>query len=220
MEDGGTLRIDEDFTGTVQTLTVSETADIKLSGGTYGTITGSRQKAGTLLKYNEKTGEKYFAFQKQDGTFVRYDQRISSETPLKNVTVVGCPDKGLTEACGETCEYCDGALRCRIGASGYRDMSDAIRDVPDGGTITLLRDYSAVYNISANVDRAYTIDLNGYSVRKNSGGISLVVFAGTPKLMDSKGGGVIAGLEIDSQLGLKNWKVCWPAGSFCAERSN
>ncbi len=202
VEDGGTLRVDEDFTGTVQTLTVSETADIKLSGGTYGTITGSRQKAGTLLKYNEKTGEKYFAFQKQDGTFVRYDQRILSETPLKNVTVVGCPDKGLTEACGETCEYCDGALRCRIGASGYRDMSDAIRDVPDGGTITLLRDYSAVYNISANVDRAYTIDLNGYSVRKNSDGISLVVFAGTPKLMDSKGGGVIAGLEIDSKLSL------------------
>ena len=202
VEDGGTLRVDEDFTGTVQTLTVSETADIKLSGGTYGTITGSRQKAGTLLKYNEKTGEKYFAFQKQDGTFVRYDQRIPSETPLENVTVVGCPDKGLTEACGETCEYCDGALRCRIGASGYRDMSDAIRDVPDGGTITLLRDYSAVYNISANVDRAYTIDLNGHSVRKNSGGISLVVFAGTPKLMDSKGGGVIAGLEIDSKLGL------------------
>ena len=202
VEDGGTLRVDEDFTGTVQTLTVSETADIKLSGGTYGTITGSRQKAGTLLKYNEKTGEKYFAFQKQDGTFVRYDQRISSETPLKNVTVVGCPDKGLTEACGETCEYCDGALRCRIGASGYRDMSDAIRDVPDGGTITLLRDYSAVYNISADVDRAYTIDLNGHSVRKNSGSISLAVFAGTPKIMDSQGGGVIAGLEIDSKLGL------------------
>ena len=202
VEDGGTLMVDEGFTGTVQTLTVSETADVKLSGGTYRTITGSRQKAGTLLNYNTATGEKYFAFQKQDGTFVRYDQRISSETPLKNVTVVGCPDKGLTEACGETCEYCGGALRCRIGAAGYRNMSDAIRDVPDGGTITLLRDYSAVYNISANVDRAYTIDLNGHSVRKNSGGISLVVFAGTPKLMDSKGGGVIAGLEIDSKLGL------------------
>ena len=202
VENGGTLRVDEGFTGTVQTLTVSETADIKLSGGTYGTITGSREKAGTLLNYNTVTGEKYFAFQKQDGTFARYDQRIPSETPLENVTVVGCPDKGLTEACGETCEYCDGALRCRIGASGYRDMSDAIRDVPDGGTITLLRDYSAVYNISADVDRAYTIDLNGHSVRKNSGGISLAVYAGTPKIIDSKGGGVIAGLEIDSKLGL------------------
>ena len=202
VEDGGTLRIDEDFTGTVQTLTVSETADIKLSGGTYGTITGSRQKAGTLLNYNTVTGEKYFAFQKQDVTFARYDQRILPETPLENVTVVGCPDQQLTEACGETCEYCDGALRCRIGASGYRDMSDAIRDVPDGGTITLLRDYSAVNNISADVDRAYTIDLNGHSVRKNRGSISLAVFAGTPKIMDSQGGGVIAGLEIDSQLGL------------------
>ena len=202
VEAGGRLMVDEDFTGTVQTLTVSETADIKLSGGTYRTITGSRQKAGTLLKYNTVSGEKYFAFQKQDGTFARYDQRISSETPLENVTVVYCRDKQLTEACGETCEYCDGALRCRIGASGYRDMSDAICDVPDGGTITLLRDYSAVYNISANVDRAYTIDLNGHSVRKNSGGISLVVFAGTPKLMDSKGRGVIAGLEIDSNLDL------------------
>ena len=202
VEDGGRLMVDDSFTGTVQTLTVSETADIKLSGGTYGTITGSRQKAGTLLKYNTVSGEKYFAFQKQDGTFVRYDQRILSETPLENVTVVGCPDKQLTEACGETCEYCDGALRCRIGASGYRDMSDAIQGVPDGGTITLLRDYSAVYNISANVDRAYTIDLNGHSVRKNSGGISLVVFAGTPKIIDSKGSGVIAGLEIDSELDL------------------
>ena len=202
VENGGTLMVDEGFTGTVQTLTVSETADVKLSGGTYRTITGSRQKAGTLLNYNTATGEKYFAFQKQDGTFARYDQRIPSETPLENVTVVGCPDKQLTEACGETCEYCDGALRCRIGAAGYRNMSDAIRDVPDGGTITLLRDYSAVTNISANVDRAYTIDLNGHSVQKDNGGISLAVYAGTPKIIDSKGGGVIAGLEIDSELGL------------------
>ena len=198
VEDGGTLMVDEGFTGTVQTLTVSETADVKLSGGTYRTITGSRQKAGTLLYDNNDA----LAFQKQDGSFARYDQRISSGTPLENVTVVGCPDKQLTEACGETCEYCGGALRCRIGAAGYRDMSDAIRDVPDGGTITLLRDYSAVNNISANVDRAYTIDLNGHSVRKNSGGISLAVYAGTPKIIDSKGGGVIAGLEIDSKLGL------------------
>ena len=202
VENGGTLMVDEGFTGTVQTLTVSETADVKLSGGTYRTITGSRQKAGTLLNYNTATGEKYFAFQKQDGTFARYDQRIPSETPLENVTVVGCPDKQLTEACGETCEYCGGALRCRIGAAGYRNMSVAIRDVPDGGTITLLRDYSAVTNISANVDRAYTIDLNGHSVRKDNGGISLAVYAGTPKIIDSKGGGVIAGLEIDSELGL------------------
>ena len=202
VENGGTLMVDEGFTGTVQTLTVSETADVKLRGGTYGTITGSREKAGTLLNYNTATGEKYFAFQKQDGTFARYDQRIPSETPLENVTVVGCPDKQLTEACGETCEYCGGALRCRIGAAGYRNMSDAIRDVPDGGTITLLRDYSAVTNISANVDRAYTIDLNGHSVRKDNGGISLAVYAGTPKIIDSKGGGVIAGLEIDSELGL------------------
>ena len=202
VENGGTLMVDEGFTGTVQTLTVSEKADVKLRGGTYGTITGLRQKAGTLLYYNTASGEKHLAFQKQDGTFARYDQRISSETPLKNVTVVGCQDKQLTEACGETCEYCDGALRCRIGASGYRDVSYAIRDVPDGGTITLLRDYSAVYNISANTDHAYTIDLNGHSVRRNSDGTSLVVYAGTPKIIDSKGRGVIAGLEIDSKLDL------------------
>ena len=199
VEDGGTLMVDEGFTGTVQTLTVSETADVKLSGGTYRTITGSRQKAGTLL-YNDNNHA--LAFQKQDGSFARYDQRISSETPLENVTVDFCRHEQLTEACGETCEYCGGALRCRIGAAGYRDMSNAIRDVPDGGTITLLRDYSAVNNISANVDRAYTIDLNGHSVQRNSGGISLAVYAGTPKIVDSKGGGVIAGLEIDSSLDL------------------
>ena len=199
VDDGGTLMVDEGFTGTVQTLTVSETADVKLSGGTYGTITGSRQKAGTLL-YNDDNHA--LAFQKQDGSFVRYDQRIPSETPLENVTVDFCRHEQLTEACDGACEYCNGALRCRIGAAGYRDMSDAIRDVPDGGTITLLRDYSAVTNISANVDRAYTIDLNGHSVRKNNGGISLAVYAGTPKIIDSKGGGVIAGLEIDSSLDL------------------
>ena len=197
VKDGGTLVVDEGFTGTVQTLTVSETADVKLSGGTYRTITGSRQKAGTLLNYNTATGEKYFAFQKQDGTFARYDQRIPSETPLENVTVVGCPDKQLTEACGETCEYCGGALRCRIGAAGYRNMRDAIRDVPDGGTITLLRDYSAVTNISANVDRAYTIDLNGHSTING-----WTVNAGTPKIIDSKGGGKIGQLSIDSSLDL------------------
>jgi len=199
VEDGGTLMVGEDFTGTVQTLTVSETADVKLLGGTYRTITGLREKAGTLL-YN---GNNYaLAFKKQDGSFARYDQRISSETPLKNVTVDFCRHEQLTEACDGACEYCNGALRCRIGAAGYRDMSDAIRDVPDGGTITLLRDYSAVTNISANVDRAYTIDLNGHSVQKNNGGISLAVYAGTPKIIDSKGGGVIAGLEIDSSLDL------------------
>ena len=202
VEDGGTLMVDEGFTGTVQTLTVSEKAEVKLLGGTYGTITGSREKAGTLLYYNTVSGEKRLAFQKRDGTFARYDQKILSETPLKNVTVVGCQDKQLTEACGETCEYCDGALRCRIGASGYRDMTKAIHEVRDGETITLLRDYSAVNNISANVDRAYTIDLNGHSVRKDRGSISLAVFAGTPKIMDSKGGGVIAGLSIDSSLDL------------------
>ena len=199
VENSGTLMVDEGFTGTVQTLTVSETAEVKLSGGTYRTITGSRQKAGTLL-YNDNNHA--LAFQKQDGSFARYDQRISSKTPLENVTVDFCRHEQLTEACGETCEYCGGALRCRIGAAGYRDMSNAIRDVPDGGTITLLRDYSAVNNISANVDRAYTIDLNGHSVQRNSGGISLAVYAGTPKIVDSKGGGVIAGLEIDSKLGL------------------
>ena len=62
VKDGGTLVVDEGFTGTVQTLTVSETADVKLRGGTYGTITGSREKAGTLL-YNNDT----LAFKKQDG---------------------------------------------------------------------------------------------------------------------------------------------------------
>lgn len=106
VENGGLLVVGEDFTGTVQTLTVSEKAEVKLLGGTYGTITGSREKAGTLL-YG---GNDALAFKKQDGSFVRYDQRIPSETPLENVTVAFCPHKQLTEACGETCEYCDGAL--------------------------------------------------------------------------------------------------------------
>ncbi len=63
VENGGLLMVGEDFTGTVQTLTVSERADVNLRGGTYGTITGLRQKAGTLLYYNTASGEKHLAFQ-------------------------------------------------------------------------------------------------------------------------------------------------------------
>lgn len=103
VEDGGSLIVGEDFTGTVQTLTVSETADVKLRGGTYRTITGSREKAGTLL-YG---GNDALAFKKQDGSFVRYDQRILSETPLEHVTVASCRHEQLTEACDGACEYCN-----------------------------------------------------------------------------------------------------------------
>ena len=201
VEAGGRLMVDEDFTGTVQTLTVSETADIKLSGGTYRTITGSRQKAGTLLKYNTVSGEKYFAFQKQDGSFARYDQRISSETPLENVTVDFCRHEQLTEACDGACEYCNGALGARIGSQGYWNLNTegdgAVYHVKNGETIVLLKDSDPTFGSSLNSDRAYTIDLKGHSTIKG-----WTVSAGAPKIVDSKGGGKISQLEIDSKLGL------------------
>ena len=201
VDDGGTLMVDEGFTGTVQTLTVSETADVKLSGGTYGTITGSRQKAGTLLNYNTVTGEKYFAFQKQDGTFARYDQRIPSETPLKNVTVAFCRHEQLTEACDGACEYCNGALGARIGSQGYWNLNTegngAVDNVKNGETIVLLKNSDPKFGSFLKSACAYTIDLNGHSTIKG-----WTVSAGTPKIIDSKGSGVIAGLEIDSKLDL------------------
>ena len=198
VENGGTLMVGEDFTGTVQTLTVLEKADVKLRGGTYGTITGSREKAGTLL-YN---GNNYaLAFKKQDGSFVRYDQRISSETPLENVTVDFCRHEQLTEACDGACEYCGGALGARIGSQGYWNLNTegdgAVYHVKNGETIVLLKNSDPKFGSSLNSDRAYTIDLNGHSTIKG-----WTVRAGTPKIIDSKGGGVIAGLEIDSKLGL------------------
>lgn len=119
VEDDGLLVVDEDFTGTVQTLTVSEKADVKLRGGTYGTITGSREKAGTLL-YGDNDA---LAFQKQDGSFARYDQRILSGTPLEKVTVAFCRHEQLTEACDGACEYCNGALGARIGSQGYWNLN-------------------------------------------------------------------------------------------------
>ena len=135
VEDDGLLVVDEDFTGTVQTLTVSENADVKLRGGTYGTITGSREKAGTLL-YG---GNDALAFKKQDGSFVRYDQRILSETPLENVTVAFCRHEQLTEACDGACEYCNGALGARIGSQGYWNLNSegdgAVYNVKNGETI-------------------------------------------------------------------------------------
>ena len=197
VEAGGTLMVGEDFTGTVQTLTVSETADVKLHGGTYGTITGLREKAGTLLYDNNDA----LAFQKQDGSFVRYDQRILSETPLKNVTVAFCRHEQLTEACDGACEYCNGALGARIGSQGYWNLNTegdgAVYNVKNGETIVLLKNSDPNFGSSLNSDRAYTIDLNGHSTIKG-----WTVRAGAPKIVDSKGGGNIGQLSIDSSLDL------------------
>ena len=198
VEGDGTLMVGEDFTGTVQTLTVLEKADVKLRGGTYETITGSREKAGTLL-YN---GNNYaLAFKKQDGSFVRYDQRISSKTPLENVTVAFCRHEQLTEACGETCEYCNGALGARIGSQGYWNLNTegngAVDNVKNGETIVLLKNSDPNFGSFLKSDCAYTIDLNGHSTIKG-----WTVSAGAPKIVDSKGGGKISRLEIDSKLGL------------------
>lgn len=196
VEDGGTLMVGEDFTGTVQTLTVSEKAGVNLRGGTYGTITGSREKAGTLL-YNNNA----LAFQKQDGSFVRYDQRIPSETPLENVTVAFCRHEQLTEACDGACEYCNAALGARIGSQGYWNLNTegdgAVYHVKNGETIVLLKDSDPNFGSSLNSDCAYTIDLNGHSTIKG-----WTVSAGAPKIVDSKGGGNIGQLSIDSSLDL------------------
>ena len=197
VENGGTLMVGEDFTGTVQTLTVSETADVKLSGGTYGTITGSREKAGTLL-YGDSDA---LAFQKQDGSFARYDQRILSETPLKNVTVAFCRHEQLTEACDGACEYCNAALGARIGSQGYWNLNTegdgAVYHVKNGETIVLLKDSDPNFGSALNSDCAYTIDLNGHSTING-----WTVGAGAPKIIDSKGGGNIGQLSIDSSLDL------------------
>ena len=196
VENGGTLMVGEDFTGTVQTLTVLEKADVNLRGGTYGTITGSREKAGTLL-YNNNA----LAFQKQDGSFVRYDQRIPSETPLENVTVAFCRHEQLTEACDGACEYCNAALGARIGSQGYWNLNTegdgAVYHVKNGETIVLLKDSDPNFGSSLKSDCAYTIDLNGHSTIKG-----WTVNAGTPKLIDSTGGGKIGQLSIDSSLDL------------------
>ena len=198
VEDGGTLMVGEDFTGTVQTLTVSEKADVNLRGGTYRTITGSREKAGTLL-YNNNA----LAFKKQDGSFARYDQRISSEseTPLENVTVDFCRHKQLTEACDGACEYCNAALGARIGSQGYWNLNTegdgAVYHVKNGETIVLLKDSDPNFGSFLKSDCAYTIDLNGHSTING-----WTVSAGAPKIVDSKGGGNIGRLEIDSKLGL------------------
>ena len=196
VEDGGLLMVGEDFTGTVQTLTVSENADVNLRGGTYRTITGSREKAGTLL-YNNNA----LAFQKQDGSFARYDQRISSETPLENVTVAFCRHKQLTEACDGACEYCNAALGARIGSQGYWNLNTegdgAVYNVKNGETIVLLKDSDPKFGSFLKSDCAYTIDLNGHSTIKG-----WTVNAGAPKIVDSKGGGKIGQLSIDSSLDL------------------
>lgn len=197
VEDDGLLVVDEDFTGTVQTLTVSEKADVKLRGGTYGTITGSREKAGTLL-YGDNDA---LAFQKQDASFARYDQRILSGTPLEKVTVAFCRHEQLTEACDGACEYCNGALGARIGSQGYWNLNTegdgAVYKVKNGETIVLLKNSDPNFGSALNSDCAYTIDLKGHSTING-----WTVRAGAPKIIDSKGGGNIGQLSIDSSLDL------------------
>lgn len=198
VEDGGSLMVGEDFTGTVQTLTVSEKAEVKLLGGMYGTITGLREKAGTLLYDGDNRA---LAFKKQDGSFARYDQRISSETPLENVTVDFCRHEQLTEACDGACEYCNGALGARIGSQGYWNLNTegdgAVYNVKNGETIVLLKDSDPIFGSSLKSDCAYTIDLKGHSTIKG-----WTVSAGAPKIVDSKGGGKISQLSIDISLDL------------------
>ena len=101
---------------------------------------------------------------------MRYDQRISSETPLENVTVAFCRHEQLTEACDGACEYCNGALGARIGSQGYWNLNTegdgAVYHVKNGETIVLLKDSDPNFGSSLNSDCAYTIDLKGHSTIK------------------------------------------------------
>ena len=67
----------------------------------------------------------------------------------------------------------------------------------NGDSIVLLKNSDPNFGSALNSDCAYTIDLKGHSTING-----WTVRAGAPKIIDSKGGGNIGQLSIDSSLDL------------------
>ena len=215
---GGTLLFDDDFSGTYGTIYVHggtltsanedqsainiKTLDISNSGakisfkaGNFGKIcfsgTSGSVKLGDLLGLQDNGVRSGCAFQKADGTFLRYDTVIDKDNPVENVKIAACLHDSVTSG---TCDYCGmenlvaavidggGAIGTYAADSNSEDdikesASYALAGWDDGvgnnRTLKLYVDFTSVdrtlnavksLSTSALLKTQRTIDLNGHTI--------------------------------------------------------
>ncbi len=182
--------------GTTSRLYMYSGCDVQLNGGTYGQILRHNDSctAGSIL-------EAGYAFQKEDGSFVRYNTEITNSNTLNNVTVVKCSahqDKDNDNLC----DYCNTNISSAAAkvttaqgetyyfmaeqdASGVQTVDASVASATD--TVTLLTDHLTINNANC------TIDLNGQTgITITASGSDLVVTDrgtnGTVALLDTTSG--------------------------------
>lgn len=190
----GTLQT-KDLQGTVGKLWIYSGAKVELNGGTYGQILRNSDSctAGSIL-------EAGYAFQKEDGSFVRYNTEITNSNTLNNVTVVKCSahqDKDNDNLC----DYCNTNITSAAAkvttaqgetyyfmaeqdASGVQTVDAAVASATD--TVTLLTDHLRINNANC------TIDLNGKR------GITITASGSDLVVTDSGTNGTVALLDTTS----------------------
>ena len=191
----GTLQT-KDLQGTVGKLWIYSGAKVELNGGTYGQILRNSDSciAGSILKAG-------YAFQKEDGSFVRYNTEITNSNTLNNVTVVKC-SAHQDEDNDKLCDYCNTNISSAAAkvttaqgetyyfmaeqdASGVQTVDASVASATD--TVTLLTDHLRINNANC------TIDLNGKrGITITASGSDLVVTDsgtnGTVTLLDTTSG--------------------------------
>lgn len=192
VQKNGTLQT-EDWQGTTSELYMYSGCNVQLNGGTYGQILRNSDSctAGSIL-------EAGYAFQKEDGSFVRYNTEITNSNTLNNVTVVKCSahqDKDNNTLC----DYCNTDITSAAAkvtttegktyyfmaeqdANGVKTVDAAVASATD--TVTLLANDLTINNANC------TIDLNGKTVAKITAGDSALVVegSGTVTLLDTTSG--------------------------------
>lgn len=192
VQKNGTLQA-EDWQGTTSELYMYSGCNVQLNGGTYGQILRNSDSctAGSIL-------EAGYAFQKEDGSFVRYNTEITNSNTLNNVTVVKC-SAHQDEDNDKLCDYCNTDITSAAAkvtttegetyyfmaeqdANGVKTVDAAVASATD--TVTLLANDLTINNANC------TIDLNGKTVAKITAGDSALVVegSGTVELLDTTSG--------------------------------
>ena len=194
VQKNGTLQT-EDWQGTTSELYMYSGCNVQLNGGTYGQILRNSDSctAGSIL-------EAGYAFQKEDGSFVRYNTEITNSNTLNNVTVVKCSahqDKDNDNLC----DYCNTNISSAAAkvttaqdetyyfmaeqdASGVQTVDASVASATD--TVTLLTDHLTINNANC------TIDLNGKR------GITITASGSDLVVTDSGTNGTVALLDTTS----------------------
>lgn len=155
--------------GTLRFSNIWSDLSIALNGGSYGAI----QVLGSQDIYASSILAEGYAFQKADGTFVPYNEKISS---IENVTVIKCTAHQDQDGDG----YCDGCNAGPLVASVndeycYTSLSDAWAaavQMNDGSTVKLLsqltdEDQKNLGNLTTGESKI-VLDLNGFSLSDSS----------------------------------------------------